>query len=303
MTRKMLFIVNAHAGTGKIKNWVLPIIDRFNAHGYTVEVHSTQRPCDATDIAARRGGRFDLLLCSGGDGTLNEVVSGLMRLEDKRPVIGYIPAGSTNDFSFNLYSDMEPLSVVEDILHGLPMPCDVGGLNDRYFIYCAAFGAFVPTTYETPQINKNILGRIAYFLEGTKHLNTLKAYPFTVKYGNMTIEDDFLYGMVTNSDSVAGIRGFGGHNVQLDDGLFEVLLIKMPKNLYELHLIITALIKLDFGPDLFYSFKTDALVFDSPEPIIWNVDGEFGGDLHTAVISNYRKAMTFVASSDEDADR
>jgi YegS/Rv2252/BmrU family lipid kinase len=295
MRQKLLFVINAKAGKGQIKNHLLSIIDRFNARGYDVEVYTTQDAKDATRIAHEKGAGFDLLLCSGGDGTLNEIVNGLMELPDHRPLIGYIPAGSTNDFAINLYEDQDVMEIVESILGGCELPCDIGRFNDKYFIYCAAFGAFALISYETAQINKNILGRVAYLLEGTKHLNTLKAYHLTVKYDNKTIEDDFLYGMVTNSDSVAGIRGFGGRNVQLDDGLFEVLLVRMPKNLFDLQQIISGLIKLDFPSNHFYSFKTSAVVFDASEPISWNLDGEFGGDEHTAIIGISNRAVTFLA--------
>jgi YegS/Rv2252/BmrU family lipid kinase len=299
MRRKLLFVVNAKAGKGQIKNHLLSIIDHFVADQYAVEVYTTQQSRDAARIAAETGSQYDLLLCSGGDGTLNEIVNGLMKLEDNRPLIGYIPAGSTNDFAYNLYDTTNVKRIVAGIRHGRKLDCDIGRFNDLHFIYCAAFGAFALTSYETDQVYKNVLGRVAYLLEGTKHLNTLKAYHYTVKYDQKTIEDDFIYGMVTNSDSVAGIRGFGGRNVQLDDGLFEGLLIRMPKNLFDLQQIIAGLIKLDFSSDLFYSFKTGAVVFTSEEAISWNLDGEFGGKVHTAMISNCRRAVTFLAPEDE----
>ena len=188
------------------------------------------------------------------------------------------------------------MSVVSDILGGKPYTCDVGGFNDRFFVYCAAFGAFVNTSFETPQINKNILGRLAYFLEGTKHLNTLKANHLVFKLNGSSIDDDFLYGMVTNSDSIAGVSGFGGFDVHLNDGLFEVLLIKMPRNLLELRQIIAGLIKLDFSPNLFYSFKTDSLQVESQEEmLIWTLDGENGGETRTVKIQNITRAVTFMA--------
>ncbi|NLV47197.1 MAG: YegS/Rv2252/BmrU family lipid kinase [Clostridiaceae bacterium] len=295
MRQKMLFIVNAKAGKAQIKNHILSIIDLFNAAQYDVTVAVTQRPQDATQIAFERGSDFDFLLCSGGDGTLNEVINGLMRIETKRPCIGYIPAGSTNDFAANLYTDNNVLCNVEKMLSGVELNCDIARFNDVFFVYCAAFGAFALTSYETAQINKNILGRLAYFLEGTRHLNTLKAYHFTISYDGMTIEDDFIYGMITNSDSVAGIKGFGGRNVQLDDGLYEVLLIRMPKNLIELQQIIGYLMKLDFSSDFFYRFKTSSITFDSTEPIAWNLDGEFGGEKKHVQIDVCKNAVTFLA--------
>ena len=299
MRQKALFIINARAGKGQIKNHLLYVINQFNSRGYAVEVHITQSSKDATLIAASKGADFDLLLCSGGDGTLNEVVNGLMQQEKERPLLAYLPAGSTNDFAFNLYDSMSIKKITDTLLDGYQLACDVGSFNGQHYIYCAAFGALIQTSYETAQINKNILGRVAYFLEGTKHLNTLKAYRLTVTYENKIIEDEFIYGMVTNSDSVAGIRGFGGHNVQLDDGLFEVLLVRMPKNIFDLQQIIAGLIKLDFPASHFYSFKTDQVTFTTAEPISWNLDGEYGGDLTCASISIINKAISFLVPQAE----
>ena len=217
-----------------------------------------------------------------------------MRVQTSRPLLAYLPAGSTNDFAFNLYDSMNIKKITDSLLDGCQLDCDVGSFNGQHYIYCAAFGALIQTSYETAQAQKNILGRVAYFLEGTKHLNTLKTYRMTVHYENKTIEDDFLYGMVTNSDSVAGIRGFGGRNVQLDDGLFEVLLVRMPKNLFDLQQIIAGLIKLDFPASHFYSFKTHSVNFVSAQPISWNLDGEYGGDLTRASIGIVNKAISFL---------
>lgn len=293
--RKALFIVNAHAGKGKIKTEVFAIVDRFNAKNYDIEVFSTQAQGDATQVTQDKASQYDLLICSGGDGTLNETVTGLMQVKAaERPHLGYIPAGSTNDFAANLYPRNDSLEIVEAILNGEPFACDIGGFNERYFVYCAAFGAFVSTAYETPQVYKNILGRLAYLLEGTRQLPSLKSQHMSITYDGQTIEDDFLYGMMTNSDSIAGIRGLGGSDVLLDDGLFEILLIRMPKNPFELHLVITGLAKQDFSHELFYSFKASALSISAPEPVTWTLDGEFGGEITHAEITNHAKAVSFL---------
>ncbi len=295
MEQKALFIVNEKAGKAQIKNHIVTVVSAFQVAGYLVTVTVTQAQKDATRFARDIGGNFDLLLCSGGDGTLNEVINGLMQLEEKRPLLAYLPSGSTNDFAANLYTDLNITQNTRQILDGLRLPCDTARFNDRYFIYCAAFGAFALTSYETAQINKNIFGRLAYLFEGTRHLQTLKAYRFHVRCAACELEDDYVYGMVTNSDSVAGIRGFGGRNVQLDDGLYEVLLIKMPLNLLELQQIVSGLIKQDFSSPLFIRFKTDHITFESDEPIAWNLDGEFGGNKRLAEISVCHNAVTFLA--------
>ena len=183
---------------------------------------------DAIKKVRKNAEKYDLVVCSGGDGTLDEVVTGMEQSEVNVP-IGYIPAGSTNDFanSLGIPKNMEEAARVA--VNGTPFPCDVGGFNGDTFVYVAAFGLFTEVSYQTSQQMKNILGHAAYILEGAKHLMDITSYRMKVSHDGEIIEDEFIYGMVTNSLSVGGFKGISGPDVLLDDRPFEVTLIKNPK--------------------------------------------------------------------------
>ena len=172
---------------------------------------------------------YDIVVCSGGDGTLDEVVTGMIRSGFRTP-IGYIPAGSTNDFGGSLGLPKNMVHAAETIVKGNDFACDVGSFNQDIFVYIAAFGLFTDVSYETGQDMKNVLGHMAYLLEGMKRLPAIRSYPMRVTYDDTTIVDDFIFGMITNSVSVGGFKRITGKNVKLDDGVFEVTLIKRPKN-------------------------------------------------------------------------
>lgn len=293
MKKKLLFIYNPNAGKGKIKAKLSDIIETFVKAGYEITIYSTQAHKDATNIVKKIGSKYDLIVCSGGDGTLNEVTNGVMALEN-RPIVGYLPAGTTNDFASSHRIPKTMLKAAEVAVHGTPFFYDVGGFNSEYFSYVAAFGAFTDVSYETPQASKNTLGRVAYILEGMKRLPMLKSYHMLAQYGNQEIEDDFIFGMISNSGTVGGFKGFSGQDVLLDDGLFEVCLIKTPKNPIELQTIINALlITKDASTDLIYSFRTDELTITAQEFVPWTLDGEYGGDYDVVEIKNYRKAIAY----------
>ena len=199
--------------------------------------------------------QYDLVACSGGDGTLDEVVTGMMKREKKVP-IGYIPAGTTNDFASSLHISKNMLEAADTVVNGVPFACDVGVFNQDYFVYIAAFGLFTDVSYETKQSMKNVLGHLAYILEGTKRIFNIPSYRIKVTHDGETIEDEFIYGMVTNSRSVGGFKGITGKNVVFDDGKFEVTLFKTPRNPMELNEILGALALRKINPKRMYSFKT-----------------------------------------------
>ena len=235
--KKLLFVFNPHSGKGQIRNKLLEIVDIFVKTGYEVQIHPTQEPKDARELVKKRAGKFDLVVCSGGDGTLDEVVSGMMQRE-KRAAIGYIPAGSTNDFAVSLKLPKNMIEAARTSVLGTPFRCDVGDMNGKFFVYIAAFGLFTDVSYGTPQEWKNILGHAAYLLEGAKSLTSIKSYPMVVECNGELIKGDFIFGMITNSTSVGGFKNMTGTNVELNDGLFEVTLIKKPKNPMELSEIL-----------------------------------------------------------------
>lgn len=288
--KKLLFVVNGHSGKGQIKNKLLDIIDIMIKEGYHVQVHTTQEREDATKVVREQAKYYDLVVCSGGDGTLDEAVTGMMQSEVRTP-LGYIPAGSTNDFANSLEIPKDMIQAAKTAVLGVPFSCDVGEFNGDYFIYVAAFGIFTDVSYATSQELKNALGHVAYILEGAKRLHTIKSYHMRVEYDGNEIEGDFLLGMITNSTSVGGFKNMTGKDVKLDDGMFEVTLIHKPKNIIELNTIIASLTNLKDETDLIDSFRADSVKFYSEEEIPWTLDGEFGGDHKEVQIKDHCKAL------------
>ena len=288
--KKLLFVVNGHSGKGQIKNKLLDIIDIMIKEGYHVQGHTTQEREDATKVVREQAKYYDLVVCSGGDGTLDEAVTGMMQSEVRTP-LGYIPAGSTNDFANSLEIPKDMIQAAKTAVLGVPFSCDVGEFNGDYFIYVAAFGIFTDVSYATSQELKNALGHVAYILEGAKRLHTIKSYHMRVEYDGNEIEGDFLLGMITNSTSVGGFKNMTGKDVKLDDGMFEVTLIHKPKNIIELNTIIASLTNLKDETDLIDSFRADSVKFYSEEEIPWTLDGEFGGDHKEVQIKDHCKAV------------
>ena len=292
----MLFVFNPKAGKGKIKTHLLDIVDIFSSHDYEIIIRSTQAPRDAYEKAREYANSVDMIVCSGGDGTLDEVVTGIMEAESSVP-IGYIPAGSTNDFANSLFMPKNMTKVAEMIMEEELYHCDIGRFNQKTFAYVAAFGLFTDVSYETDQDLKNVLGHVAYVLEGVKRLFDIKSYHMKVTSDEVQAEDDFIVGMITNSRSVGGFKNLTGKNVDMNDGLFEVTLIAHPKNPLQLQEIITALVMAEDNTDLIYSFKTKKLTIESDEEVPWTLDGEFGGDHSYVDIENRHKALNLYLKS------
>ena len=288
--KKMLFIYNPNSGMGLLKPKLSDVLDIFVKGGYEVTVYPTQKYHDAVRKMAEYEEQYDLVACSGGDGTLDEVVTGMMNREDKVP-IGYIPAGTTNDFASSLHISKNMLEAADTVVNGVPFACDVGEFNEDYFVYIAAFGLFTDVSYETKQSMKNVLGHLAYILEGTKRIFNIPSYRTKVTHDGETIEDEFIYGMVTNSRSVGGFKGITGKNVVFDDGKFEVTLFKTPRNPMELNEILGALALRKINPKRMYSFKTNEVHFETEEEIPWTLDGEFGGVHEEVVVKDCQKAL------------
>lgn len=288
--KKMLFIYNPNSGMGLLKPKLSDVLDIFVKGGYGVTVYPTQKYHDAVRKMGEYEEQYDLVACSGGDGTLDEVVTGMMKREKKVP-IGYIPAGTTNDFASSLHISKNMLEAADTVVNGVPFACDVGVFNQDYFVYIAAFGLFTDVSYETKQSMKNVLGHLAYILEGTKRIFNIPSYRIKVTHDGETIEDEFIYGMVTNSRSVGGFKGITGKNVVFDDGKFEVTLFKTPRNPMELNEILGALALRKINPKRMYSFKTNEVHFETEEEIPWTLDGEFGGVHEEVVVKDCQKAL------------
>ena len=297
-SQRLLFIYNPHSGVGKVKTQLSDILEAMVQAGYEVTVHPTQAAGDAAQVAAAHAGDYDLVVCCGGDGTLDETVSGLMKGNIHVP-LGYIPAGSTNDFAASLQLPKNMRKAAEVAVGGKDFPCDVGLFEDEYFIYVAAFGLFTEVSYQTSQELKNMISHAAYILEGVKSIGNHPSYRMRVEYEGGCIEDDFIYGMITNSLSVGGIKGMTGDNVALNDGLFEVMLVKTPKNIVERNEIVAALTKLRPESDMIYTFKTKELQISPYQVIPWTLDGEFGGDRTQIHLKNLHRALTIRVPADQ----
>lgn len=289
--KNMLFVFNPHSGKAQIKNKLAGILDIFSKAGYRVEVHVTQGREDARRIVASNAKGKGLVVCSGGDGTLNETISGIMEL-DKRPVLGYIPTGTTNDFAASLKLSKNMLAAAKTVLEGTSFDCDVGSFNERYFAYVAAFGLFTDVPYVTPQEAKNLLGHQAYLLEGVKRLSSIHSYRMEFTWEDQVIEGDFIYGMISNATSVGGFKNLTGDNVRMDDGYFEVMLVRMPRNPLDFKEIISAIIRKDAETEYIYKFKTNKLRVISAEPVDWVLDGEYGGSRTDVMIENHQQAVS-----------
>ncbi len=295
MSKKMLFVINPISGKGRIKNKLLEVVDMFVKGGWKVTLHITQKAQDASETVKSMGSGFDRVVVSGGDGTLNEVIRGIMEIpENKRPKIGYIPSGTVNDFASNMKIPKNITKAAQNAIVGEPFKCDIGKFNEKSFVYVAAFGAFTDVSYETPQQNKNTLGQLAYFLEGIKKLHNLPFCKMRIYCDDDIIEDEFLLGMVSNSNRIAGFKTEKALKAQLNDGLFEVMLVKKPKNLMELSDLGTRLLTQDLNCDLIKLFKTSSIKFEAQENVRWTLDGEFGGSVSEAEIAVEKEAVTLI---------
>ena len=296
MKKKLLFIFNPCSGKGQIKNKLMEVIDIMVKAGYEVTIHSTQDREDAMQKVKSEAKNYDLVICSGGDGTLDEAVTGMMQSEKKVP-LGYTPVGSTNDFANSLKIPKDIVKAAHVAVEGRKFPVDVGYFNGDSFIYIAAFGLFTDVSYQTSQELKNVLGHAAYILEGAKRLHNITSYKMRVEYDGNIIEDEFAYGMITNSVSVGGFKKLTGKNVLLDDGLFEVTLIRMPKNPVEWNEILSCLANLKDDSDLIYTFKTDCVKFLPEDVIPWTLDGEFGGEHKNVIVKNVHQALEIMVKN------
>ncbi|MGN1333294.1 MAG: diacylglycerol/lipid kinase family protein [Lachnospiraceae bacterium] len=297
--KRMLFVYNPKAGKAKIRNKLSDIIDVFARSGYSIVVHPTQGQGDAREVVKNREkGAYDLIVCSGGDGTLDEVVAGMMQTQEHLPV-GYIPAGSTNDFAKSLGISSNMVAAAETIVKGRVFSCDIGRFNEGLFVYVAAFGMFTEVSYATDQQMKNMLGHMAYLLEGVKSLSTIKSYVMRIESEEEIIEGDFIFGMVTNSISVGGFKNITGKDVELDDGKFEVLLVKRPVTYVELDNTVASLVVPKFDAQCIQYLKTSCLRIYSKEKISWTLDGEFGGEHKEVVIENLQKVLPIIVEGEE----
>ena len=299
--KKVLFIFNPVAGKSQIRTDLVDILQILSKDAYMVNCYPTKCQGDARNMVRSRREDYKYVFCAGGDGTLDEVVTGMMENTEKPVIpIGYIPAGTTNDFASSLGIPSDMKEAARAAARGRIFKCDLGRLNnDIYFTYVAAFGIFTETSYETPQDMKNMLGHMAYVLQGVMDLGKIRTYHFSVETDELSISDEFVFGMITNSKSVGGIMDITGGRVDMSDGLFEVTLIKMPTNILELGEIVQYLNRVIDTSDFVYQFKTSHIIMESPEMVKWTKDGEYGGSYKRIEITNLHQALDIIVPRDK----
>ena len=292
--KRMLFVMNPYAGMRRANRYVADLLTIFNQAGYEVTAHMTSGTGDAERIVKEKCAQMDLVVCAGGDGTFNETISGLIRSGADVPV-GYIPCGSTNDFANSLKLSTNVVQAAKDIVEGVPVRYDVGKFGDRYFSYVASFGAFTKASYSTPQNIKNALGHTAYILEGIQELSQLR--PTHVRFAledGQIIEDDFIFGAVSNSTSLGGILTLDPKQVDMGDGMFELLLVRMPKDLIELNDCVWAVQRQKYNCAMMTFVTTPKLkVYPNPN-MSWTLDGERADGAQEIVIENLHHAISLM---------
>ena len=288
--KNMLFIMNPYAGTRKANRYLADILSIFNRAGYTVITHMTAGPGDGARVVQQLAPQMDLVVCCGGDGTFNEVVNGILRSGADTP-IGYIPAGSTNDFATSLRLPTNVLQAARQIVEGQPQRYDVGQFGDRYFAYVASFGTFTRSSYATPQSVKNALGHTAYLLESIQELSQLRKTHVRLELDDGIVEDDFLFGAVSNSTSIGGILTLDPKQVDMRDGKFELLLVRSPRDLMEIPECLRALQTQKYNCSMItFRSTTHVRVLDGAE-IVWTLDGERQEGRETVDIFNRYHAI------------
>lgn len=296
--KKLLLIYNPHSGKAEFVPQLGNVVTRFVKAGYEVTVYPTRRAHDAYDMILRRAEAFDFLCCAGGDGTLDEAISAMMLLKTK-PQFGYIPSGTTNDFASSLKIPKTVSAAADAVVAGNPYPIDIGKFGDDYFAYVAAFGALTAVTYDTPQTAKNMLGHAAYLLEGVKRLGSIEAYDCKVNIDGERFSGHFIFGMVSNSTSVGGFKMPLENSVLMDDGLFEVILIKRPRSFADLQNIAASLLGLELKSESLIVRKAKSVRVVSSATLHWTLDGEFGGATTDILIENLQKALEIMIPKPE----
>ena len=296
--KKLLFIMNPKSGLMQAPKYMSEIIVRFSGAGYLTQVLMTEGKGDARDFAAEYGGTVDTVVVSGGDGTLNEVIDGLISAGLKTP-IGYIPAGSTNDFANSVGLPKSIMACVERIINGTVQPIDIGCFNGRYFSYVASFGAFTSTTYSVPQNIKNILGHSAYVMAGIKELAHIKPIHARITLEKGTPDEeihegDYILGGVCNSRSIGGIVNLQKLDVDMNDGLMEVLLIRMPKDLIELSDTTASILSGTFKSHQIEKYSVRSATFEIEEDTHWTLDGEYEKGNRICEIKTLESAISLI---------
>lgn len=294
MLKKLAIIINPAAGKGQNVFGMSRVVELFCRSGYCVTIYMTEKSGDAAEFAYNCGEEYEILVCCGGDGTLSETINGLMKLK-KPPALGHIPLGTTNDFANSMNLTKNLRKAAETILTAKPKAIDIAMFGNKYFTYIAAFGMFADISYTTPQETKNSLGHFAYIVEGISRLGDMPTHHAIIQHDMGILEDDFIFGSVTNSLSVAGLVKLNPDIVSLTDGYFEVVLVKPPKNIGHYQKIIGGLLTQSYDPECVIFLQTSAVAFHFETPIPWTVDGENGGEHKDITIRNLPESLFLLA--------
>ena len=293
-TYKNLFIVNPNAGTKQAKIHLPKILDLFHENGDENSVHLTGKKGDGIKIAANHARTADRVVCIGGDGTFSEVITG-MKFAGVDIPIGYIPAGTANDFATSLKLSKNMMQAAKDIIGGEITHVDIGKFGDRYFSYIASFGAFTRASYSTPQNIKNMFGQFAYIIEAIKELPSIRPEHVRIETDSRKIEGDYIFGAVSNSKSMGGVLSLNPDIVDMSDGVFEVMLIKplnSPKAVYD---CVSSLLNQNYNSEYITFFNADKAVVYSDPKMNWALDGEYAGGNEKIDIKNLNKAVKVIA--------
>ena len=292
--KKLLLIVNPVSGKMKVKNHLVDIIKVFNKATYTVTVEITTHKGHATEITEMNASAYDIIVCCGGDGTLNEVICGLIRAKAETP-IGYIPAGSTNDFANSLGLSSDMAKAAENIVNGKPATLDIGQFNTAYFTYIASFGAFTSVSYNTPQVTKNLLGHTAYILSGIMDIASIKPIHLWIETEDRKIEGDYIFGGIANSTSLGGVLKLKPEIVDMSDGEFEIVLIKKINTVADLNRVVISLATSNYSNKSVEYFRASKIKIRSEEKKLpFTLDGEYMDGTGTVNIKNLHNRLTLI---------
>ena len=298
--KKLLFIINPNAGMRKAARMLPEILSVFNRADYDVRVYVTAEAGDATRAVETMAEGSDLVVCSGGDGTFNETITGLMRANLQMPV-GYIPSGSTNDFAASLQIPSDPVEAARQVVEGTTNFYDLGRFGQRYFSYVASFGAFTKVSYSTPQSVKNLLGHMAYLLEGMQEISQIRKHhvKLTLDDGEI-LEDDYIFGAICNSTSVGGIMTLDPGQVDLKDGKFEVLLIQAPKSWQEISECLLAVQKQQYNSTMMTFRSASRILVEADPEMPWTLDGEKEEGHRLVEIQNLQQAIPIIQKKEKE---
>lgn len=293
MSKNILMIVNPVSGRGVLKSKLWKILETFSAADITANVIFTKKRGDAAEFAKNCPDNIETIVCAGGDGTLNEVISGLM--ENPTPhKLGYIPVGTTNDLATSLGISKNPIEAAKNIIEGHIEEIDIGSFAGKYFNYVASFGAFTEASYNTPQEAKNILGHFAYVLEGIVSLANIRPYRVKFTFDDTVLEDDFIFAAISNTTSMGGVLKLKDTLVALNDGKFELLVIKNPTNVIQLQKILSEIMTQNFSGDLVNLYHTSEIIVECENSFDWTLDGECHHGAEKQEIRNINKAIKLI---------